>query len=99
MLFEFLLMFGYTLITYSKMLIKTKPVGFSVIWSVSNWRMIWTRIDNKISVSNEQVFLGGETLEGSFSFKEKTNWIAYNFNFLSSSSIIFCKHFIQNFDE
>jgi len=61
-------MFGNTLITYGKMLVKTKPVGLSIIWSISNWRMVWTRIDNKISISYEKVFLGGETLESSFSF-------------------------------
>ena len=66
MLLELLFVLFATVITNGLMLCEAEPVGLTVIKFAFYCRMVWTRVDDKICVSNEEVFLRRKFGEGLF---------------------------------
>ena len=40
------------LITYCYMLLEAEPVGFLVVWTVADWWMVGTGVNDAISIAN-----------------------------------------------
>ncbi len=66
MLLELLFVFFATVVTNGLMLSEAEPVGLTVVWLAFYCRMVRTRVNHKVRISYEEVFLRRKFREGLF---------------------------------